>query len=463
MTVGLSLRRRLQIGLVFAVGALAIAIYVIGRIAGESDAARERAGRDNATTIARALRASPSHDLAAARAAVGAIGEANAGVCSRAGEIALFAANGPRGEPVDRPPPPDLADAIGSLCRNTGEAGDARTSTTRHPRDIAVAAVIDIDAETAAWAVVRIPRPDESSRTWGWPVALLAIAILALAVNTIDVLRALRAGIGQLGDAVVALEQDLRAPITRPRAEELGSIADGLREMADRLARARERELLLQTQLGHEQRLSALGRVVAGVAHEVRNPLAGIKLRLDVALRANTAPADTQEDIRAALGEVARLDQLVTSLLSVARRSAHLENLELAPLIDERLALLAGTAEARGVRLQREGSATITSDRDAVSRAIDNLVRNAIEVSPEGEVVTVAISRDAETIIIDVLDRGTGVPQGVELFEPFSTSKPDGVGLGTFIARSLVGGIGGSITYGREDSWTRMRISLPTS
>jgi signal transduction histidine kinase len=461
VSAALSLRRRLQVGLIFAIGALAVAIYVITKVAGESDAARASAARSTASTIARALRATSPRDADAARLAVGAVGDASAGFCTRDGALDAFAGNGPRGEPVDRPPPPDLADAIRALCRSSGE--QQRDTAIRHPRDIAAVVVSDVDHDSSAWAVVRMQRPDGSRGAWLWPVGILAIAIVALAINTLDVLRALRAGIGQLGAALVVLERDLGSSIERPRADELGRIADGLEQMAARLASARSRERGLETRLAHEQRLSALGRVVAGVAHEVRNPLAGIKLRLDVVLRSSIAPPGVVDDVRAALDEVARLDRLVTALLSVARRSTGAEPLALAPLIDERLALLAGWAGERHIELRRRGDARIIGDRDAVSRAIDNLVRNAVEVSPTGDVVDVAIEQRDDGAVVDVVDRGPGVADGVELFEPFSTSKVDGVGLGTFIARSLIGAIGGSITYVREEPWTRMRISLPTS
>ena len=95
----------------------------------------------------------------------------------------------------------------------------------------------------------------------------------------------LRRGAADLRTALVRLEGDLRAPVPRPRALELREIATGLEAMATHLAEARDRELALEATIARDQRLAALGRVAAGVAHEVRNPLAGMKLRLDLLKR----------------------------------------------------------------------------------------------------------------------------------------------------------------------------------
>ncbi|MFT3693821.1 MAG: ATP-binding protein [Kofleriaceae bacterium] len=274
---------------------------------------------------------------------------------------------------------------------------------------------------------------------------------------------ALREGLGQLDHGMAALEKDLRASVSRPRAVELGRVADGLRRMADRLSDSRERERDLETSLAHEQRLGALGRVVAGVAHEVRNPLTGIKLHLDMVVRNREASNIIVDDARAALREVGRLDDLVRSLLVVARRSPSRQRIDLNDVVEERLRLLAGFAREREVRLEHTGTATVSIDHDAFTRAIDNVLRNAVEASPRGEVVRVEIRSDSAAVLVDVLDHGPGLPPGLALFEPFATTKPDGVGLGAFIAQSLVLAIGGDITYSREDSWTRMRISLPMS
>jgi signal transduction histidine kinase len=248
----------------------------------------------------------------------------------------------------------------------------------------------------------------------------------------------------------------------RPRADELGRVADGLRAMAAHLADAHERERSLERRLAHEQRLAALGRVVAGLAHEIRNPLAGLKLRLDIARRSTGVPAEVLAEVSGGIDEVARLDRLVASLLALGRPNVQRTRFDVGALIDERLRLLEPGAAHRKVVLRRIGTAVATADRDALARVLDNLARNAVEASPPGE-VTASVTELTGGCRIDVRDAGPGLTSAVELFEPFSSSKPDGMGLGLFIARALLEAMGGTITYQRESAWTTFRVTLPTS
>jgi signal transduction histidine kinase len=295
-------------------------------------------------------------------------------------------------------------------------------------------------------------------------VVLLALAAAALAGITIDAMMALRRGADQLSSALVTLSGDLRAPVPRPRATELRDIAAGLAAMAAHLADAHDRERALQTQLAQDQRLTALGRVVAGVAHEVRNPLAGMKLRLDLLARVGGLDPAARDDVGACLGEIARLNRLVESLLTVSRaKTLSRRDVALGALADERLARAAAAAERAGVRLAREGDGMASADPDALAAAVDNLVRNAIEASPPGAVVTVRVGVRDEAPVLDVEDSGPGIPEArrAELFEPFFTTKPEGTGLGLWISRLLLEAKGATLGYDRRGDRSRMRITFP--
>jgi signal transduction histidine kinase len=106
-----------------------------------------------------------------------------------------------------------------------------------------------------------------------------------------------------------------------------------------------------------------------------------------------------------------------------------------------------------------------TGDPDAVASAVENLIRNAIEASPRGSTVYVAIGVEEGRPVLDVVDAGPGIPEArrAELFEPFFTTKPEGTGLGLWISRLLLEAKGATLRYDRLGDRTRMRIVFGTS
>jgi signal transduction histidine kinase len=111
-----------------------------------------------------------------------------------------------------------------------------------------------------------------------------------------------------------------------------------------------------------------------------------------------------------------------------------------------------------------EGEAVAKIDADAVSRVIDNLVRNAIEASPEGAKVAVEVTSDSDRAYVRVRDSGPGVSSAhrEELFQPFFTTKPVGVGLGLALARGITAAHGGALGYERDGATTMFELSLPS-
>lgn len=198
----------------------------------------------------------------------------------------------------------------------------------------------------------------------------------------------------------------------------------------------------LQGELRRSERLAALGRLLAGVAHEVRNPLAGIRSTAQLWQRGLGMDAESIEGL---VQEADRLEAIVSSLLRFSRADAH----DLAPgdlnaVAADAARLASGPASARGVRVEADlarGLPAVLISAPALLQVFRNLTANAVQATPRGGVVRLAtrLDRERRAVLASVSDDGAGLsPEALgHLFEPFFTTKPDGTGLGLAIAREI--------------------------
>lgn len=313
--------------------------------------------------------------------------------------------------------------------------------------------------------VTYVVRPFATLRTWQRIVSLLAVVTVLLVVAALYSVVTMHRGAAALRGSLEALGSDLSAKVPRPSVRELDDIADGIAGLAAKLAEARVKEERLARELSQNERLAALGRVAAGVAHEVRNPLASIKLRLDLAATSSSAPLPeaAMKAIAHATSEIERLDRLVADLLVVAGRAVGPKcTMDLGALVRARVDGLAAWARDRGVSVTASGEGAAVIDSDAMARAVDNLLRNAVEASPSGANVVASVRRDGEHVVVRVDDEGEGVAsaRAAELFEPFFTTKPAGTGLGLALSRAIARAHGGDVLYTRDAEITRFTLTV---
>jgi two-component system sensor histidine kinase HydH len=264
----------------------------------------------------------------------------------------------------------------------------------------------------------------------------------------------------------------------------------------------------MQQELRRHERLATLGQLSAGVAHEIRNPLAGIGTSAQVLLRRFDVGDDRARFVQVILDEVARLDRIVTSLLQYARpRQPELKPVRLADCVARVVAMSRGNAERQGVRVESEVApklAPVYVDADLVHQVLLNVTLNALQAMSSGGTLRYEVRlvrgrrpprgpgrraddrdatgarRDAEAPAaggerrregawlevqqVRVIDTGVGIPRGTlaKLFDPFFTTKPAGTGLGLSISQTIMQEHGGSIAVdSKEGRGTTVLLNFP--
>jgi len=364
--------------------------------------------------------------------------------------------------PALEPVPRELLDRSLRQSRNSTDGLPVVETVRDDDADVIAGSVLTLGGDLA-WAV-NVVKPPPGYIIFRVLVITLGIAGLALVTASAQLAFSMSRGAGLLRESLRALGQDLHAPIHRPSVRELSEVADGIDGLAAELRKSQTEQARLSRELAEGERMASLGRVAAGVAHEVRNPLAAIKLRVDLASMDPTMPANLGNELAGVSAEITRLDRLVSDLLVIAgRKPSARGNADLRALADERAAAVEAWAHEHRVAIRVQGSGSANVASDSIGRALDNLIRNAVEASPPGGEVDIVVALDGKAISLSVCDRGQGVdPARVgELFEPFFTTKPDGVGLGLALSKGIAKAHGGVLTYRREGDVTRFEIRLP--
>ena len=245
-------------------------------------------------------------------------------------------------------------------------------------------------------------------------------------------------------------------------------VAERHRRAAATLEHANQELRASYEQLQRADRLKALGEVAAGLAHEVRHPLASIRGALEIIESRSASGTPEAEFSRLAMAEVHRLDNLVAEFLRYARpRAPDLRLTSLHDVLTPVLALLAVEADHAGIALvidRRERLPSITLDALQIQQVLFNVILNAIQASGQGSSVRIREYTDDEDAIIEVTDEGGGIPpeQIAQIFAPFFTTKESGTGLGLAIAQRIVFAHHGRIDVtSSQGRGTSVRIRLP--
>jgi signal transduction histidine kinase len=269
--------------------------------------------------------------------------------------------------------------------------------------------------------------------------------------------------ISQIESALQAHDIADLPPLPTTGERELDRIVTALNESGNRLANARERADLLARQMAIGERLAAIGRVAAGVAHEIRNPIAAMRLKAENALAGDVDRKN--QSLSTILEQIDRLDGLLRRLLSATERDElHRYSVALAPFVRSAAAVHAELARAKRLALEcRVDAEAACFDPDQMRGALDNLILNAIQAAPLDSRILISICPEAENLVLSVHDEGAGPPAGIRdhLFEPFVTGRADGTGLGLSLVREVAAAHGGTARLVNSTTGTTFEIVVP--
>ncbi len=232
-----------------------------------------------------------------------------------------------------------------------------------------------------------------------------------------------------------------------------------LEMLADRLAAALElcrmiaEKVALERELAASERMAFLGEMAARIAHNVKNPLSGMKTIVQLMQEDQRLPEKMRPDCRMLVDEIDRLNRNISQVLRYAKPARDIDQpADLSSVVRRVVALMRGEAEQRGLALEVGESAPhwIEGGEEAASDIVSNLLVNALEASSDGGTIRISVARTpgpAEGINFSIEDQGSGISKDKldKIFQPFFTTRAGGTGLGLAIVKRRVDEAGGSV------------------
>ncbi len=306
--------------------------------------------------------------------------------------------------------------------------------------------------------------PESSWRSARWqaafpPLALGAATILAMLVVAAGLAHRISLGIRRVQQQVSRIAEGHFEPL------EVGRRDDELRELALSINHMCGELQSMHGKIRQAERSGLLSQLAGGLAHQLRNAVTGARMAIQI--HQKRCAADGQdESLAVALRQLSLTEEHVKGLLSLQRKEPSEPTPGLLREIAHEVVDLTSPACTHGrvaLTLQDDLPRRVwVADAEPVRSALLNLLLNAIEAAGPGGEVSIGLKADGATIAIDVRDNGPGPPENLKqtLFEPFVTTKPEGVGLGLALAHRTARDQGGELTWRRENDQTVFCLSL---
>ena len=325
-------------------------------------------------------------------------------------------------------------------------------------------ALIGNGASAVRFRVAVVPAPLE-----GWELLHLAPFAPALAAARTQaalwslgalLLIGLGAGIVLRAAETRRLQAEARASLESEVATRTAELRDANARLvveSEERAEAEQRYRAAREELAQANRLGTLGQIVAGVAHEINQPVAAIRAYAEnsAALIERDRSADTRENLVRIVGLADRIGAITGELRAFARRKAPAVGAATLGEVIEGVGLLLGERIRASVAFDIPGPLRrlkLVGDRTRLEQVLVNLIQNALDAissQPDGSVSVTPAPAESGSFALLISDNGPGVPDAVRnaLFAPFASAKPEGLGLGLAIARDIARGFGGDLTF----------------
>ena len=363
---------------------------------------------------------------------------------------------------------------IENLAREAVAANTIRTFRFEGPHDAVLFVAVPIHEQSsgtrdevtgAAWLMERLPGIEGGKSrqllfgSIGFGMAALMTALLAVFVTT-EIRSGVNIVLERLGSMEGGLPAATKQAAGRPPLEEFDRVLHGIDSLALALQEKIENERTLESQVRHNERLSALGQFAAGIAHELRNPLGTIRMRTQMWQR-STDPEAAKRSSAVILEEIDRLDSIISRLLYFARP---IQLQRQAVSLDDLCAATASTwaekeaAKSLQIICKAASQSVVTADRGRLIQVLDNLMENAVHSAshsaPQGGTVTISTARENDFARIDIADNGRGFTPAAlgHAMDPFYTTKDNGTGLGLSISFEIVQAHGGELLLANRES-----------
>lgn len=322
------------------------------------------------------------------------------------------------------------------------------TGLPSHEETMTMCAPLDLRERGSARLMLHFPREIVDRERAAAVRPVLAVGAIATVLAMLLGLAIAHKTARPLERLAARVEQRGESPIPRVGGgREIDQLVDALNRMAEEIRKA--------------EQFGVMGRMAAAVAHEIKNPLYAMKMNVQMLLET----AADREPYHLLLREIERLE-LAAAELGGRTEKLTKESVPLARLVDDVLELLKLQLNHLHIAVEKqyERDDRIGVDVARFKRAVMNLLLNGAQAMPGGGTLTVAVrTLDRGAVRLSVSDTGAGIPSDLRprIFEPFVTTKRDGVGLGLVLTKGIVEEHGGSIAFETSDRGTTFSVDLP--